>query len=231
MSNYNENDTLARFKRTARAREAAKNIPKEARTAWSVRTRHSFVWDLLAKDPFLTNEKLHDASHAKFGVGVSARALARMRRAMKKHGAMTTPSHGDANSLMNEKRKDQSAHMRHAFVRDLLAGNPYATNKELTDKSIAKFGIGVSAGTMAKIRRSMKGRDSRASAVHEETANPSPSAPTESDLHTAVELIFSSVPNLLTFNISVNDDGEADVSYTIKEVKVVKTSGNLKVKR
>lgn len=58
---------------------------------------------------------------------------------------------------------------------------------------------------------------------------PAPPAPAtvESNIEAAVRLILEAVPNLKSFKIDVGDNGDIDVSHTIR----VETTGTLKLKR
>lgn len=140
-----------------------------------------------------------------------------------------------ASNIPKEAKTKHAIKQRQALAIEMLKADPFATNKQIRDAAVAKFGVGVSAGSLTKIRRSIKKREAkdlaRAESAPQAAAENSDSRSTQSDLHAAVDLIFNAIPNLLTFGVTVTENGDVDVSYTIKEVKVVKTSGNLKVKR
>jgi len=46
---------------------------------------------------------------------------------------------------------------------------------------------------------------------------------------TAAQLVLGAIPNLRTFTITVDDNGEATISHTQREVRVIETSGTLKL--
>lgn len=52
----------------------------------------------------------------------------------------------------------------------------------------------------------------------------------EDNIRTAVELVLESIPNLLEFNIRVDEHGEAHVDYKQREVRIIENAGSLKVK-
>lgn len=53
----------------------------------------------------------------------------------------------------------------------------------------------------------------------------------ERDISAAVQLVLDAIPHLRTFNIAVDDSGEASIAYTVREVKIVETGGTMKVHR
>lgn len=53
----------------------------------------------------------------------------------------------------------------------------------------------------------------------------------ESDLRTAVDLVLGAIPGLRSFEIKVDEHGEATLEYTVREVKISERAGSLKVKR
>lgn len=53
----------------------------------------------------------------------------------------------------------------------------------------------------------------------------------ERDIGAAVQLVLDAIPNLSAFKIEVDDTGEASISYTVREVKIVETGGTMKVRR
>lgn len=51
------------------------------------------------------------------------------------------------------------------------------------------------------------------------------------DIEAAVQLVIGAVAGLRTFSISIDDNGEASVNYTVRETRIHETSGSIKVRR
>lgn len=51
------------------------------------------------------------------------------------------------------------------------------------------------------------------------------------DLEGAVRLILETIPNLKSFKIDVDETGEVSVSHTTREVRVVESSGSMKLRK
>lgn len=150
-------------------------------------------------------------------------------------------------------RTDEAAAERQALARQIMRGDEHLTNDEIRNRVREKLGVGISDPTLAVIRKSMREEDKRREQRQERAdrmakaygpppvepgsdARPIvPSTPTprsaQDEIQAACELVLGAVPNLRTFTITVDDNGEAAVSYSVREVKVIETSGNLKIGR
>jgi len=148
-----------------------------------------------------------------------------------------------------------AAQDRAAYAKELIQQG--LKTQEVIDKVREKFKVGISSSTVTAIREELKkeGKVYKAepsaptppeppTPAPNEVLNEPPKAPAkapspqedvnEGDLRTAVEMLRSVVPNLKTFSISVDDNGELEVSYSRREKRVVETivetSGSFKVR-
>lgn len=112
-----------------------------------------------------------------------------------------------------------------------------------------KYGVGISEPVLTELRESVRDAKAREHAQSKgvppampPTPPPAPPAPkpapepvvvptADTSIEDAVRLILEVIPNLRSFKIEVNDAGEIDVSHTIREVRVVESSGTLKLKK
>ena len=51
------------------------------------------------------------------------------------------------------------------------------------------------------------------------------------DVEAATRLLLDAIPHLRTFTITVDDAGEVTVNHTVRETRVVESSGSLKIRR
>ncbi len=147
---------------------------------------------------------------------------------------------------------------RRRFVRELLAAFPNKRTNgadsviELVRKT---FGIGISPEYVDAIREELKTERIKAEVRAEMGAPPKPddkqalqkatdeherkhpAAPiataevNHGDLEAAVQLVLGAVPNLQTFTISVDENGDASIDYQIRKVTITTEGGTLKVRR
>lgn len=145
-----------------------------------------------------------------------------------------------------------AAQDRAAYAKELIQQG--LKTQEVIDKVREKFKVGISNSTVTDIREELK---KEGKVYKPEPATPAPPKPpttpprevhkepakalpepqeevNEGDLRAAVEMLRSVVPNLKTFSISVDDNGELEVSYSRREKRVVETivetSGSFKVR-
>ncbi len=154
-------------------------------------------------------------------------------------------------------RAREAIKARDLFVRNTLRQRPairYGGDDGIGVLLHQRFGIGVSPARVEVIRAEVqleRARDATAMAPRE--AQPSaishgrplgeplasaPAAPkqpvalsTDGDLEEAVGIVLLAIPGLRRFVITVDDNGEASVDYTVREVKVTERGGSIKVKR
>lgn len=164
--------------------------------------------------------------------------------------------HFDVSQLPPGWRLPEQVEAREAFAREYIRQHPEANNDEIREAQKAKFGLATAAKRMTEVRedelakmekeakaeatkaKRQLAREERAADpyAHERGARkrvvaPQPAPPQTADeqLQAALELIREAVPNLATLTFTVDAQGEASVAYTVREVKVVETSGNFKL--
>lgn len=145
---------------------------------------------------------------------------------------------------------------RRAFALELIRQRPGIRTHgadSLHEALVQTFGVGLGEPTIDELREQVR-REKECEHVPVAQAAPLKPAPVQesisvthspgmpkpppsnphdpqAEIATAVSLVLEAIPNLRTFTISVDDQGEASVDYTMREVKVIETGGSLKVKR
>ncbi len=143
-------------------------------------------------------------------------------------------------------RTDQAIAARDEFVRNVLRMRPaikYGGDDGLGALLHQRFGIGVTPARVDVIRAEVQLERASANTtgshapvaapVKAAASAPAPAqAPTnEADLETAVGIVLDAIPGLRSFTITVDDEGHAQVDYTVREVKITERGGSIKVKR
>lgn len=153
-------------------------------------------------------------------------------------------------------RSNEAIAARRAFATGLIKQG--WTNDEIRSEVKRKHGVGIELTVLAKLRTAVretkaaehrKAReanpsflmtiDTRTAPAAASTADPKPMpvvkppavASSENDIEGAVRLILEAIPNLKSFRIEVADNGDVSVDHTIREVKVIETSGSMKLRK
>jgi DNA-binding XRE family transcriptional regulator len=124
-------------------------------------------------------------------------------------------------------------------ARELIRENPSIRIEDVKKTLQAEFGLSINESTISKIKSEHAKRLQRAE--ERAAAPPAPAKPktaavatarpasTEDTLGTAVNLILDAIPNLASLSLTVSAEGEASVSFAVREVRVIESAGKFTV--
>lgn len=190
---------------------ASRNLPAGWRTADAIEERLAFARPLIAEG--LTNTEIVQRVREEFGVGIGVPTLTQMR---EEHMA---------------NRVETAVEYARMLFRKMWS----AKDAEMNALLVQRFNLELPVEKLAELRE--EARKMRVSGQVPVVTPPAPVpvAPTttinDNDLEGAVRLILETIPNLRSFTIVVSDAGEVTVNHTTREVRVVESTGSLKIKK
>ena len=222
----------------AAARAVLQNCAdKDWCTAERITQRHNYARKLLETTPEMTNEKVLAEVRAKFnGVGVKASGLARIREDVRQRrssglavGAADLPSSTELKSepklddlKVSEAVFETSDENMFDFARDLYRKSPSIKDDGpggVNTLMMRKFNLTLTPAKLAELRNEVKVDRAAARTLPQVNAG---------DIEAVARLVLDVIPNLKTFSIEIDDNGEMNIDHTVR--KIITASGSLKVK-
>lgn len=139
----------------------------------------------------------------------------------------------DVRNLPEGWRTAERVKEREDFAREMFRNDPAVGPIQVSLAQKEKFGVATDKGRLAAIRadelaKAQKAAKRKEPKLKAEPAAPTPKAPsTEESIAAATELLMETIPNLASFTLNVDANGQARVAYTTRVV--VEHSGTITV--
>ena len=230
------------------AYKAVKELPEGWNTADAKMRRWDYARELIVEGKLRTEEIISEVKR-KFGVGISPNTLTEIRdkvqdakrrvtnrveRAVAHVVPPPTPSLPFEEPIMEAPPQPVvpvATPEQIDYARMLLRKSPSMKiegSGGLDELLKRKFGQTLEVNILVQLQN-----EARAQRVTGPMAavQPPPATVNENDIEGAVRLILEAIPNLRSFKVEVDDAGEVHVSHTVREVRVVESSGTMKLKK
>lgn len=197
-------------------------LPDGWNTAEAKAARISLARELV--EAGLTNAEIVTKVKAQFGVGISPNTLSDVRSRVQ--AAKTRAANKAAREAEPKEkelvRSDEPALREYADM--FLRKSPSIRiegEAGLDSMLVRKFGKSLPINTLVHMQNEARSRGVVATVP---TIRPN-------DIEGAVRLILEAIPNLKSFKIEVDEDGQVRINHTTREVRVVEETGTLTIKK